>query len=472
MEKQPTLRERAGLFIAKTGARLSGKSALAFGGSGDQATSLQSEITASLVGGVPIGNIRISTDSLFTIWRNHGDVFGCVRELVQGVGVAGYYWENAADQEKDPNPLSVKTAEGVLTFYQTIRQWKQELIRDVSVGGNVYYHLEKSMGNGSAIALQRIDPRTMSVVTDKYGTIIRWIQRVKNDTVSYKPEEILHFKTLSDPNSPVFGISPLEPILWEVRTDLAAMVANYSLFENDSVPAAMYILDDEIPDTEQDRAVKKLQEQLKGAENRHKSIAMKGLKDIKQISISNKDMEFSVLRNLTTEKVCAAYGVPKSILGYTDAVNLANGEEQTKKFWESSIEPIEEQVVEFVNKQLLPALGISDIKFAFEARKFDNREWNEASTRADLQLGIMTINEVREERGRQKFDPVEMGDLVDKPILYGALGARPLEDVGVDPSMDVPPIIDEVQAQKELMRIESIYKRTKYGAKTDGEKTR
>lgn len=471
MENQPTLRERAGAIISKVAQQVSGKSALTYGGANDRVTTLSSEITSSLIGGVPVGNIRISTDSLFTIWRNHGDVFGCVRELKQGVGVAGHYWENKKDAELDPNPVSVKRAQDFLTFYQSFREWKDDLVRDVQVCGNAYYYIEKSVGNGGVIALQRLDPRTVSVITDKYGTILRWMQVVKADVVTFKPDEILHFKTSSDPNSPVFGISWLETILWEVRTDLAAMIANYALFQNDAVPAAMYILDDELTDDEQNRAIEKLASQLKGAENRHKSIAMKGLKDIKQISITNTDMEFTALRKLTTEKVCAGSGVPKSMLGYTDAVNLANGEEQTKKFWESSIEPLEMAFAEFINDRVLAALGIDDIKFCFEARKFDNREWNEASTRADLQLGVVTINEVREERGRKKYDPAEMGEMVDKPILYGALGARPLEDVGIDESMDVPPIIDEVAAEKALLRIESIAERQRYG-KNAGEKSR
>lgn len=428
--------------------------ALAWGGASVNGSTLQSEISATLIGGVPIGKIRLSTDSLYTIWRNHGDIFGAVRELAQGVGVAGYYWENLNDKEAEPNKESVKAAEGIMTRNQTFRQWIRELVTDVSVAGNSYYYVEKSRGTGKPLGLVRVDPRMMTAVTDKYGVLKSWLQRGATDSQKFEANEVVHFLTLKDPNSPVFGISTLETILWDVRTDLAAMISNYALFANDATPASMYIFEDQMTDEEIARQVKKIQEQLKGAENRHKSIGMKGLKEIKSISITNKDMEFTTLRGITTEKVCAAYGVPKSILGYTDAVNLANGEEQTKKFWEGTIEPLEETIAELINRVLLPAIGVTDVKLCFETRNFDNREWDEASTRADLQLGIRTINEVREIRGLQTLDPNQHGELVDAPIIYGGLGARPLEDIGVDMADGVPAVVDEQSAEKALHRLD------------------
>lgn len=432
--------------------------------------SLQKEIHASLFGGMSLSGVRLTTESFFTLWRNHGDVFGAVREISQSVGVAGYYFENVNDADKDPNPQSVAVVESAISFYQPVRAWLKELISDSQVTGNAYYHLEKSMGNGKIISLQRIDPRTMIAVTDKYGTLKKWIQKAGTDVVDFQPEEILHFVLQTDPNSPVYGISPMEPILWEIRTDLAAMVSNYTIFQNDATPSAIYVFEDEMSADEQAKAIETLKAELKGAENRHKQISVKGLVDIKTVSISNKDMEFTALRSMTTEKVCAAYGVPKSILGYTDAVNLANGEEQTKKFWESTIEPLEEVIADFINRRLLKALGIEDIKFVFETRNFDNREWDESSTRADLQVGVLTINEVREMRGKEKYDSKTHGDLVDAPLIWAGLSVRPVEDVGVDMTTDpLDAIIDEPSAQKALEKLDHLgraYQNCKEAEKT------
>ncbi len=301
----PLPRIKAGLDLVRKGV------SLAWGGGDSSGFGLQSQIAAATtVGGIPLSDVIISTDSLYTLWRNNGDVFGCIRELGQSVGVNGWYWENKINPDQDPNQQSVRRAESVFTAYQTMRQFFKELVQDVSISGNTYYHLEKSKGNGQVIAMCRIDPRSISVVTDKYGTILRWIQRVAGQTAVFTEAEVAHFILTHDPNSPVFGIAPMEPILWDVRTDLAANISNYSLFMNDGTPSAMYVFEDQMNDDQITKAVERLREQLKGPGNRHKATAIKGLKEIQTVSISPKDMEFVVLRQMTTEKVCAAFGVP------------------------------------------------------------------------------------------------------------------------------------------------------------------
>lgn len=430
---------------------------LAWGGAQVSQTALQSEISATLVGGVPVGKIRLSTDSFFTLWRNHGDISSCIDKIGDSVGVAGWVWKNKKNPEAEANPASVAYAESVLSFYCSIRSWYRDLIQDNKICGNAYYHVERSMGNGKPLAITRIDPRTLTAVTDKYGTLVRWIQRTGMDVQDFKPEEVLHYKTTKDPNSPVYGISPMESILWEVRTDIAAMINNYGILENDGVPAALYVFEDNMNEEEMNRAVDFLKEQIKGSQNRHKAVAMKGLKEIKPISITNTEMEFSVLRKLTTDKVCARYRVPKSLLGYTENVNLANGKEQTAAFWEGTIESEEGDISEFINRIFLPAIGIDDITHEFNVRSFDSREWDEASSRADVQLGISTINEARVARGKEPYDAAKYGELVDTPLIFAGLSVRPLEDIGVD-VMDpiAEAVVDEASAEKALHRLDHL----------------
>ena len=242
------------------------------------------------------------------------------------------------------------------------------------------------------------------------------------------------------------------------------MISNYALHANDSTPGAQYIIDETLPVEEQKKVVENIREQLKGPMNKHKSVAMVGVKEVKTINITPKEMEFILQRKFTTEKICSALGVPKAILGYTEDVNLANGEEQTKKFWEATIQPAQENLAEFINRVLLPAIGVQNIKIEFKAREFDNREWNEASSRADQQQGILTINEIREERGYEKYDPKVEGEWVDKPLIWNGPSVQPLEDIGLelDPQ-GIPAILDEDQAAKEIRKLEEFKKRNQYG---------
>lgn len=452
-------------YLLKIGRQLTkAGQALMYGATGGRgALAIRGEISGADLGGLNLKDHRVNSQSLYTIYRSHADVFSCIRELHQGVGVAGYEWEDLKDSSKVPNMKSVQVIESLInsrTGRFTFRKFKDEIIRHGGISGNAYVFIEKSV-TGKILDLDIIDPRSMYVVTDKYGVVLYWIQKVKNDTQRFEPDEIAHFVFTKDPDSPVFGLSPIEPIVWDVRTDMAAMVSNYVFFENDAIPAAHYILNDDIGEKEQARAIQELERQIKGAEKRHKSIAVSGIKEIKTLAISNKDMEFHVLRRFTTEKVCSAYGVPKSILNYTDGVNYSNGKEQTEKFWEGTIEPLEKQFAEFINKTLLPLLGIDDIQLVFNPRSFDNREWNEASSREDVKQGILTINEARELRGKEPYDPKLVGEFVDKPVIWAGAGVRPLEDIGVDLADVDPSSIDG--AQKSIELIDNMINRHNYG---------
>lgn len=408
--------------------------------------------------GVSLMGIKLSPDSLFTVFRNHGDVFACIRELKENVGSQGYLWVNAADPNKDPEPAQVKVAEAALNYGRSFRALKNKIIQFQQISGTAFLLILRSSDSSRRVlGFDVIDSRTLSVVTDDYGTILKWIQRVKGMTQVYEPGDVLAFKQHDDPNNPVFGLSPLEPIIWETRTDLSAMISNYAFFTNDATPGAQYILEEGLTEAQQDKIVDDIKRQLQGPENRNKSIAVKGVKEIKVLQIAQKDMEYNLMRKFTTEKVCAAFGVPKAILNYTDGVNYSNGENQTQKFWEGTIDPLQDLLAEFVNNEILPVLGVKGIKLEFNSKAFNDKAWDEASSRADVEHGILTINEAREKRGATIFDPKTYGEFVDKPLIWNGLGVRPLDDIGIDVNPDgTPAILSEDQATKEIERIKRI----------------
>jgi phage portal protein BeeE len=110
------------------------------------------------------------------------------------------------------------------------------------IAGNTY--IEKIRNPlGGLLGVKTLDPRTMAVVSNEHGNVFKYIQSVYSQgeksvmPVEFEPEDIIHWKWGSDPNAEVFGFSAMEPILWEVRTDLSAMISNYFFFENDAVPS-------------------------------------------------------------------------------------------------------------------------------------------------------------------------------------------------------------------------------------------
>lgn len=409
--------------------------------------------------GIDIANFRFSTDVFFVIYRNNGDVFACIRELYQNVGSNGHTWINTKDGDKDPKKADYAAFDAFLKASGGIDAIKERIVRELNISGNCYF-LKQRNGSGKLLKLQDIDARTMSAVCSADGTLIRWIQRVGSRTQQYLPEEVWHIKRELDPNAPIFGLSPLEPIIWEIRTDIAAVLSNYAFFENSARPDTQYILDDSLDVDQQEDVIRKIQDGLKGAENHHKALAVKGVKDVKVLTVSPRDMEYNLLRRFTTEKVCSVLSVPKTVINYTDGVNYSTNDGQYRKFWEGTVQPWNRFIEATINQLGQEDFGVTESGIKFNDRRFDTEE----SVREDLKLGIITINEAREKRGMPYYDSAEMGEFVDKAIVFNGVSAVPVMDIGQDPqAVPVDPTAADQPSSKAIAKIEELAKRFLYG---------
>lgn len=264
------------------------------------------------------------------------------------------------------------------------------------------------------VQFQILDPRTMMKLIDSYGTITGYRQFGSKGTIrNYSVEEIAYYQFEKDNDNEAFGLSALEGVVWDALTDLNANKSNYYFFDNDSVPRAVFLLNDgmDYEDEEVMAQVESLQAQMKGSENKHKSIASNLIKDVKPIAISHKDIEFISQRKLTTEKVCAVLEVPKSLLGYVDNVNYANAESLYKSWIETTIRPYEEYFEFIINDVLNKfTLDFKNMVVGLEGEDLSDYYKDHEDQRADVKEGILTVDEVRAERGLDPKDQVTNPD--------------------------------------------------------------
>ena len=409
--------------------------------------------------------VKISANSFFTAWRNNTDVFGCVREIYETVGLGGHYFYDPKD-EKGEEPAPPALEKQIMDIFEHqysggLVAFQEDIFKQFLITGNAFVEKVMNATDTEMLGVKVLDSRTFQIVTDEFGNVYKYIQSTPyeniatSDPVLFEPEDIIHWKNGKDPNSEAFGFSPMEPVLWEVRADVSAMVQNYFFFENQAVPAVQYILEDELSDEEIDQAIKLIERQFKGAKNKGKSGVLKGIKEIKQVSLSQKDMEYLNLRKFTTEKVSTAYGVPKAILGYTEGMTFNNLEQQMKKFYESTVKKYEMLFQRLINKDIIEdSLGLEDqIMFGFNPASFDTEEtlWQRAMQARDR--GIVTTNGARSMVG---LDPIEEdihGDLGDRIIQGTGISAVPLTDIGTDPAADptqLEKLVDKVKQLDEL----------------------
>lgn len=385
--------------------------------------------------------IKIDFRTFYLLYSRQSDVFGCVREWCDGVGEAGYKWKNLQMPDEPIDEEFERGLDSILNHGRTFASFKGQIIRDLGICGNAFAEIVMGATGEKPVGLATIDPRSMAIVVDEYGEVHRYIQRVAGyDPVIFEPHQIIHFKFGTDPNNESFGYAPIEPIVWEALTDLASMKSNYSFFENDAKPSVVYILEDGLEEDDEKDVMATIKENFGGADNKHKSASIAGVKEIKTIGSTHVEMEFLQQRRFATEKICSAFGVPKFMLGYTESVNNNNGVELNKHFLTKTIRPLETTFESTMNRAFGELIeGFSEaVEFCFNEQSVDSETELEKRGIELFKNGIKTLRETKLFLGHEITEDMEKQENFDKHIIHAGGGARALDDIGVEPFMEAP----------------------------------
>lgn len=374
-------------------------------------------------------DIVSTTELFYTLFRKNTDIKSAVTKLQSTTGRSGYYLERNGEKVEDMK---------MDALFHAIRSLKSDIIRDLTVAGSAFVLAVKNHF-GEVIELQTLDPRSIQIVANKYGEILKYIQRVGANIQEYEPEEIYQLTDIKDPDNEILGLSKIEAIIYDVSGDNEAMKANYAFFKNNAIPNTILILEDGMTDEEYASAMKQFKEQFGGGANRHKVSTNTGIKDIRTLGQTNKDMEFLALRQFTTEKVCSALGVPKTLLGYHNEVNYSTSDSSYRIFIEDTIRPLEDLLAGFFTEILRTEFQDDAIRFFFvDDRDFDRTVKIDEYIKM-LNNGLITIDEVRTEMGYEAY----WIDATNKPIIKQ--GFEFVEDIGTTELLDdnQPPKNDE-----------------------------
>jgi len=307
---------------------------------------------------------------------------------------------------------------------------------DLNIAGNCYWLMLKN-ANGVVIGLQRLDPRTVSLFVNENGDVVMYVQSVNGVKKAYDEKDIIHIVKDTSTYNEILGISPIEAIIKEAMTEIKSQDTNVSFYENGGVPSYLYILEENL-NTEQYQALKEeIEKNYKGADKKFKSGIIPFVKDIKTVTLSQREAEYVATRTMSTQKIVVAFGVDKFLLGYTDAVQRGNSADIRQEFYDSTVRSYEFIFEQVMNRTLLPRLGINDIVYRINKSSFSTNIALIDSSRNDVINGVITINEARRIRGLEPSD----NDLADELLIGGML----LDDLVFDQTAQVK----EVKAKLE-----------------------
>lgn len=245
-----------------------------------------------------------------------------------------------------------------------------------------------------------------------------------------KPSEILAFR-YPDPKDPYnAGLSPLRAAFELISLNSNYLARKQAIFDNDAIPAALVTPDEVIGEEERDRLEMQWNQKLRrggagrvivGESRMHVSLLQHSLGDIALLA----DIKAS------KEDICNAFHVPIAFL--TTQTNLANLQASQAQHSMQAITPRLTRRDEKLNACLLPLYdGSGRLFLASQDPTPVDQNLGLAQQESDLKYGVVSINEVRSERG---LPPVAWGDTPWLPMQW----AQTDYAGRVDPDVETPP---------------------------------
>jgi HK97 family phage portal protein len=244
---------------------------------------------------------------------------------------------------------------------------------------------------------------------DSRNLVDYYVYRTGHEEQRFAPDEIIHFR-YPDPRDPYLGgLSPLRASWEAAALNSEYMAMKNAKFQNCAIPDAIISPDEVTGEEERDR----LEAQWNAKFRRGGSgrvVVTESATKVQLLNHSMGDLAALAETGKTKEDIANAFHVPISFL--TSNTNLANLLAAQSQHMSMAIDPRLKRRDEKLNEQLVPLFDPSRRLFlASEDPVPVDLDAMIAQKELDMKYGVVTINEVRSERG---LPPVDWGD---KPWL-------------------------------------------------------
>jgi len=275
-------------------------------------------------------------------YRQVDVVYTCVRYLSDAIGSLPMMVSTTDDEVIETGPMAE------LTFRpnpdQSGRAFFAETEAMLELFGRVHWHMELIGGVPRAVRI--LSPLQMKPKCDtRTGELLTWmftpvgVPGAREEPI---PLDEVHTITLPDyeiPGNRHAGLSPRKAAELAIAQYFKADTANESSLDNDVAPPGALQTDGNLDDSQREHLERHLQERHAGAANRRRVMILEGGLKWESMVSAFKDMEFTELKAMSREGICAVFGL-KAILFYGGRAGMGPGKEAEsaeKSVWNTTI---------------------------------------------------------------------------------------------------------------------------------------
>ena len=313
----------------------------------------------------------LSGDTVREPYREHAWVHGAVESIALNISQTPLIWKNSRDKK-----AAERQSNKWLTLFEKpndqmgLQQLMEATVTYLLLDGECMWVLDRSEPTAMPTEIQPFDGRLFEPVLNKAQKLIGWktetiAENGEKKEIAFKKWEVCHFK-LFNPYDANRGLSPLEAAQLGIDQDHLASEYNKAFFSNSALPGGVIEVEEDMTDEQFDRMLTQFREHHQGVNKAHTLALLEGGAKYKQLSISQKDMEFLHQKEWNRDEVLACFKVPKLELGVWTDVNFAVAKVQAREFWVKTLVP-KMKLIEWVMwSQLFSVSGTGNIYAEFD----------------------------------------------------------------------------------------------------------
>lgn len=357
-----------------------------------------------LRGEAPTDYQRTGTTVRIRGWERHPIVNACVREILNIASAVPLqaYLKNPNDATDitvlGPNHPLQRLMDAPSAFLSAQR-YRAITIGHYLVYGNTMTFLERKPvmtpggDPGLPLSLRIIHPEDLSsVYVNVKGYPLWYLWRDNLGYTHTSPvTDILHARDYNM-HGLVFGYPRAAAAINDIVGDTEASEYVRQIVTNDGWTSLVFVANEEMTQDEAIIAEARWKEKMVERGGRGSARFVGGVKEVKELGFSLRDLEFPDLRRVSREDICASFGVDARMVGVTSAIRDAGLSgtqyvEARRRLVAQTVEPLMRAFESELNQWLAPEFG-ADVYLRFDPLSL------QALTESEEETSIRVVREV------------------------------------------------------------------------------
>lgn len=293
-----------------------------------------------------------------------GTIYAIVTKLASATASADWHLYRKARSGLDADRTEITKHAAIDVWnhpnaFMTRNEFVEVMQQHLDLSGESEWLVETAPGFEGAgpLGLWPIRPDRMEPVPSATDFLAGWVYSGPDgQQVPLTVAEVIQLRS-PDPTDPYRGLGPVQTVLADIEGSRFAADYNRNFFLNSGEPGGVLMAPETLTDPEFNDLRDRWAQTHRGISKAHQVAVLEGGVTYQPTAITQRDMQFSELRTLSSEMVRQAFGFPKPLLGSVDDVNRANAEAGEYVFSKWLIVPRLDRVKGALNNDFLPKFG-------------------------------------------------------------------------------------------------------------------